>query len=224
MIDTIIDVNHNNSINFTKLREAGIVAIIHKATEGETFKDSKYKTRKKQALDLGFLWGAYHFSSGRDPSSQVSNFLSVEDAEDPNILIALDWEDSTSGANMTLAQAKQFVSEVHERTGRFPLLYGGSLIRENVTEEDKILFENCPLWFARFRETPIGIPEDTWRKATLHQYTDGDIGPEPRKTPGASGADRNRFDGTVKDLRAAWPFTFRSEQVRHRARTARSRG
>ena len=223
MIDTIIDVNHDNSIDFTRLQEAGIVAIIHKATEGETFKDSKYKTRKEQALELGFLFGAYHFSSGRDPISQASNFLSVEDAEDPNILIALDWEDSTSGANMTLAQAKQFVLEIKERTGRFPLLYGGHMIRENVTKKDKILFENCPLWFTRFRETPIGIPKDTWPTFTLHQYTDGDIGPEPRKTPGASGADRNRFDGTVKELREAWPFTSSSEQLRRRARTVRSR-
>ena len=153
MIDTIIDVNHANSLKFTTLQEAGILAIIHKATEGRTFKDSKYKSRKKQALELGFLWGAYHFSSGVDPVAQVDNFLSVEDAEDPKTLIALDWEDSTSGANMTLAQAREFVSEVKKRTGRFPLVYGGNLIRENVKKEDKIL-RNCPLWFARYRETP----------------------------------------------------------------------
>jgi lysozyme len=220
MIDSIIDVNHNNSINFTKLQEAGIVAMIHKATERETFKDSEYKTRKKQALDLGFLWGAYHFSSGRDPISQASNFLSVEDAEDPNILIALDWEDSTSGANMTLAQARQFVLEIKERTGRFPLLYGGHMIRENVKKKDETL-KNCPLWYARYRETPIGIPTHTWPTFTLWQYTNGTLGPEPRQTPGASGADRDRFDGTVKQLRVAWPFTFRSEGVRYRTRAAR---
>ncbi|SRR6266487_27633 len=205
MIDTIIDVNHDNSLNFTKLQEAGIVAIVHKATEGKTFKDSKYETRKKQARELGFLWGAFHFSSGVDPVAQVKNFLSVEDAQDPNIFIALDWEDSTSGDNMTLAQAQQFVLEVKDRTGRFPLIYGGHMIRENVKKENKIL-KNCPLWYQRYRETPLGIPMHTWPKFTLWQYTDGSHGPEPRKTPGASGADRNRFDGTVKQLRAAWPF------------------
>jgi lysozyme len=206
MIDTIIDVNHDNSLNFTKLQEAGIVAIIHKATEGRTFKDPKYNARKKRALELGFLWGAYHFSSGVDPIAQAKNFLSVEDAQEPNVLIALDWEESTSGADMNLAQARQFVSEVKTRTGRFPLIYGGSLIRENVTKEDKIL-KNCPLWYVRYKEKPLGIPTHTWPTFTLWQYTDGKIGPEPRKTPGASGADRNRFNGTVKQLKAAWPFT-----------------
>ena len=137
MIDTIIDVNHENSLNFAKLQEAEIVAIVHKATEGSTFKDAKYQSRKKQALKLGFLWGAYHFSSGADPVAQVDNFLSVEDAEDPKTLIALDWEDSTSGDNMTLAQAQEFVSEVKKRTGRFPLVYGGHLIRENVKKENR---------------------------------------------------------------------------------------
>jgi lysozyme len=206
MLDTIIDVNHNNSLNFDKLQQAGIVAIIHKASEGATFKDPKYRSRKKQALDLGFLWGAYHFSSGTDPSKQANNFLSVEDASDPNILIALDWEDSTSGPNMTLPQAERFVLEVKDGTGRFPLIYGGNMIRDNVKEENKIL-KNCPLWYVRYRETPLGIPTDTWPTFTLWQYTDGSLGPEPRKTPGSSGADRNRFDGTVNQLKAAWPFT-----------------
>jgi len=175
MINTIIDVNHDNSLDFAKLQKAGIVAIIHKATEGTTFKDPKYKARKKQAMELGFLWGAYHFSSGGDPIAQVKNFLSVEDATDPEVLIALDWEESP-GADMTLVQARKFVTEVKARTGRFPLVYGANLIRENVTKEDKTL-KNCPLWYARFKDKPIGIPTHTWPTFTLHQYTDGVAGP-----------------------------------------------
>jgi lysozyme len=206
MLDTIIDVNHDNSLNFDKLLEAGITAIIHKVSQGATFKDPKYKARKKQARDLGFLWGAYHFSSGADPIAQANNFLSVEDASDPDILIALDWEDSTSGRNMTLIEAQEFVSEIRRRTGRFPVVYGGNLIRENVTKPNKIL-KNCPLWYVRYRDTPIGIPTHTWPTFTLWQYTNGKVGPEPRLTPGSSGADRNRFDGTIKQLKAAWPFT-----------------
>lgn len=206
MIDTIIDVNHANSLNLDKLEEAGIVAIIHKVSEGATFKDPKYKLRKKQARDRGFLWGAYHFSSGGDPIAQVKNFLAVEDGSDPDVLMALDWEDSTSGPNMTLAQAQQFVTEIQKRTGRFPVVYGGSLIRENVTKPNKIL-KNCPLWYVRYKDTPAGIPTHTWPAFTLWQYTDGQLGPQPRLTPGSSGADRNRFDGTVKQLKAAWPFT-----------------
>ena len=50
-----------------------------------------------------------------------------------------------------------------------------------------------------------------WPTFTLWQYTDGDIGPEPHETPGTNGADRNIFQGTVRQLRDLWPFTRREE-------------
>jgi len=206
MIDTIIDVKHDNALDIEKVKEAGIVAVIHKATEGATFKDPKYLSRKQQAMDAGLLWGAYHFSSGVNPVAQAENFLSVEDGTDSRILLSLDWEKSTSGEDMTLAQARVFISTIKEKTGRYPLIYGGQMIRHNVTHQDQLL-ANCPLWYVRYKDAPEGIPTNTWPTYTLWQYTDGKKGPEPRLTQGSSGADRNRYQGSTNDLRAAWPFT-----------------
>jgi lysozyme len=215
MINTIIDMYHGNSIDFEETLEGGIVAIIHKATEGANFRDSKYHERRERAKELGFLWGAYHFSTGGSVSDQVENFLSYATLEDDD-LISLDWEPS-DGPDMTLDQARHFVQMIKDETGRWPLIYGGHLLRESIGHNPDPILGNCPLWYSRYANSPIGIPTPVWPTYTLWQYTDGDVGPEPHETPGTSGVDRNIFQGTTQELKALWPFTRREKRVRHGA-------
>ena len=82
MINTIIDIYHGNSIDLPKTKKGGIIAIIHKATQGTDVRDKTYHDRRKEAKDLGFLWGAYHFSTGASVAAQVENFLSYAKPED----------------------------------------------------------------------------------------------------------------------------------------------
>src|SRR5258707_387331 len=96
MIDTIVDLSHNNTVDLAKLRQGGISAIIHKASEGASFHDVEYAARRTRARELGFLWGAYHYSSGASVSEQVANFLEHARPDDRD-LVALDWEASTDG-------------------------------------------------------------------------------------------------------------------------------
>jgi lysozyme len=64
MIYTIIDIFHGEATDLAKVqKQDGIIAIIHKATQGAHFTDSSYNARKKQAKALGLLWGAYHFGA-----------------------------------------------------------------------------------------------------------------------------------------------------------------
>jgi len=210
MINTIIDIYSGNDIDFQATLEGGTVAIIHKATEGTTHKDSRYLKRRDRAKEMGFLWGAYHFSSGDDVASQVELFLTHARPEDGE-LIALDWEPSSHGENMTLSQARKFVQMIKNETGRWPVLYGGHLIRESVDHQPDPILANCPLWYARYSDAPIGIPTQIWASYTLWQYTDGEKGPMPHDTPGTHGADRNIFQGSAADLAAQWPFTKRDE-------------
>jgi lysozyme len=211
MINTIIDTYHGNSIDFAEVQAGGIIAVIHKATQGTHFRDSKYHERKQEAKALGLLWGAYHFSTGAPVTDQVENFLSFAKPENDE-LIALDWEPS-DGPDMTLQQARDFVMMIKNETGRFPVIYGGHLLRESVGHGADPVLKNCPLWYARYSSAPIGIPVHTWPTFTLWQYTDGVNGREPRETPGVSGADRNAFHGTEEELRALWPFTKAEEDV-----------
>jgi lysozyme len=212
MIDAIIDLYHLNTANLVTAMAGGIVAVIHKATEGATVKDAEYRKRRDKARALGLLWGAYHYSSGVSVADQVANFLEHA-LPGENYLVALDWESSTSGPDMTLDQACRFVEMIKSELGRWPVVYGGRLLRETVGAKRQAALANCPLWYSRYATAPIGIPTATWPTYTLWQYTDGNSGPLPHTVKGIGRCDRNRFAGTIDDLKLQWPFSRKDEGV-----------
>src|SRR5215471_14632378 len=73
MIDTIVDLNHWGQPDFAALVSAGITAVIHKATEGATFQDPEFVSRRVAAKAAGLLWGSYHFVSGVSVTDQLDN-------------------------------------------------------------------------------------------------------------------------------------------------------
>jgi lysozyme len=205
----IIDIYHENPFDIQKVLADGVTAVIHKATEGTTMQDEKYHDRRQEAKAAGLLWGAYHFSSGADVAKQVGNFLSFAQPTDDE-LISLDWEPSSKAGDpdMSVEQARAFVTLIKEKTGRWPVIYGGHLLRESVGDQPDAVLANCPLWYVRYAPTPKAIPTAIWPTYTLWQYTDGKDGfLQPIVTDGASGADRNTFQGTAEELAASWPFT-----------------
>lgn len=134
----VVDLSHHNALaDWTALRRAGIAAVIHKATEGATFRDKAFRERRDKARAAGLLWGSYHFSSGRPPADQVANYLAFADPADDE-LICLDYEPSTSGATMTVEAMVEFVERIEAATGRYPVIYGGHLIREAAAELDAL--------------------------------------------------------------------------------------
>jgi len=112
----VIDIYHGNSVNsWSAIKAAGILGVIHKATEGTANVDSKYADRKIQALNTGLLWGAYHFAHAGNVQAQVDHFLSVAGIDDQT-LYALDWEDTPAGT-MSLGEAHQFLQLVDQKVG-----------------------------------------------------------------------------------------------------------
>ena len=202
----IIDISHHNTVSSVgKVKEEGIVAVVHKATEGRSYRDKEYKKRKSQFKSAGFRWGAYHFSSGANPILQVENFLEYA-APEPEELICLDYEPSSSGTNMSYDQMVEFVELMHKETGRYPVIYGGHLLREALKGVTQSVLSNCPLWYARYASAPFGIP-GIWSSWALWQYTDGNVGPEPQKVQGIGNCDRDTFNGSRDELLQRWPFT-----------------
>ena len=204
MIDTIVDLNHNNSIDVQAAKDGGVIAVIHKATEGATWRDEQYHKRRTAAKAIGLLWGAYHFATPANVLNQVDNFLTHAMPEDDE-LIALDFEPAKSG-NMTLAQARDFVQIVQKETGRWPVLYGGDYLVSSVGHAVDPILSNCPLWYARYTSAPIGIPTQIWPNYSLWQFSDGNH-PKPYHTPGLGFSDRSCYQGSTADLKKAWPLT-----------------
>ena len=133
----VVDLYHNDTVtSFQQAADSGIWGIIHKATTGATGKDSGYPTRRQPALDAGLLWGAYHWGTNADVQAQVDNFLSVAQP-DADTLVALDFEE-TEGNQMTLDQARQFLTLVAAAIGRKPVLYCGGLFKTEMDDQSDI--------------------------------------------------------------------------------------
>lgn len=205
----MIDLSHNNaSVDFARVRAAGIVGVIHKATQGVSFQDKTYPTRMPLALSAGLLWGAYHFGTSGDGAAQADYFLNYAKPAS-STLVALDFEENGPAGTMLLADAKKFVKRVFEVTGRYVGLYSNSFIvrqLEGQPQPDPLL-KNCFLWYASYRDQPpSGLPKSfpTW---TLWQYTDGNNGPDPHEVDGVGPCDRDSFNGDLRRLNALWNST-----------------
>ena len=205
-INVIVDLSHHNeAVDFVKMKADGIVGVIHKATQGLRYVDKSYASRRRKAVDCGLLWGAYHFGVGADGSDQAQFFLKVT-KPDEHTLLVLDYEPNLTGPTMALDQAREFVEHVAEATGRWPGLYSGHLIKEQlggVTPPDRQL-SKCFLWLAQYNgPKPLNIPS-TFKTWTFWQYTDGVHGPEPHRVDGVGLCDRNKFNGSLARLRKLW--------------------
>lgn len=216
-INVVVDISHfQEVVDFERVRAAGVVGVIHKATEGFRFVDQKYIERQAQALDAGLLWGAYHFGVGGDGFDQADHFLETV-APTRATLLVLDFESNFSGPTMTLDQAREFVTRVDEQVGCFPGLYSGYLIKELLgasPNADPILSQ-CFLWIAQYSgQKPINIPATfpTW---TLWQYTDGVHGAAPHTVDGIGLCDRDVFNGSLANLKKLWGVTGGSGSGTH---------
>ena len=196
-LNVVIDLSHYNTItSFTEIKSAGIVGIIHKATQATNWIDSTYAERKQQALDAGLWWGAYHFGTNEDGAAQAQYFLSKVNPG-PNDLLALDFEENPH-SQMTIAQAEQFVTEVFNQTGRYPGFYSDALAGKMLGNNKSAVLANCWFWRAQYGASAPIVPP-TWPTWTMWQYTQS--GP----VSGISApCDRDTFNGTMDQLSQLW--------------------
>ena len=199
----VLDLSHYNTIlDWNKIRDAGIVGIIHKSTEGGTYVDKEYAERRQQAIAAGLLWGAYHFGNATEVEEQVQNFLKNVDWENWPTLLALDYEPNQK-SQMSLDQARVFMQRVYEITKQMPVLYSGNLIKEQLGSREDQFFGSHRLWLAQYGSMP-SVPA-AWDTYWLWQYSDGAAGPEPKNCPGVnSPVDTNSFLGSDQDLANQW--------------------
>jgi len=203
MTRNIIDVSHwEDPIDFKAVAADGIVAVIAKATQGATGVDSAYAKFKKAAAPYKFLWGSYHFGTGSEVDVQVEHYLNTVKPADRE-LVCLDLEPNPNGPTMN--QAREFVALFQHLTGRYPLLYGGYWLKENLNGNPDDLLVKCPLWLSQYG--PKAVLPAGWKKYVLWQYTDSHEGPPPHTVSGIGPCDRNQFNGTEAQLGKRWPFT-----------------
>jgi lysozyme len=192
----VIDLSHWNRVtDWPTVAKSGVAGVIHKFSQGVSYRDPAYAAARQGAKAAGLLFGRYHFADGTDVKTQVKNFIEGAWGEE---LLALDWEDNTGGGGtMSLAQAVEFVKQIEVATGQTPVLYGGNRIKEALAGTPNPTLARCRLWLAQYAAAPVCPPG--WTKPWLWQWTDKGT------TPGVVGAvDQDTFAGLVDDLHAEW--------------------
>jgi len=205
MLNAVIDISHHNQItSFDTVRQAGILGVIHKATQGPAYADPTFATNRARIEQAGLLFGAYHFGTAGDADAQAERLLSVAGKD---TLLVLDFESNPQGGSMTLDEAEQFVHHIYQATGRYPGLYSGATIKQalsaaGITAPAQTELSKCWLWLAQYATSPL-LPK-AWSTWTLWQYTDGAAGNGPYEVPGVGRCDRDQFNGTAEQLQAFW--------------------
>ena len=195
----VVDISHYQVVrSFREIKASGYVGVINKATEGLSYVDPTFASRRPQVKAAGLLYGAYHFLRPVSIPAQVKHFIDTVQLFD-DLLLALDHEDP----NVSLADAKLFLKLLEEHTGRVPVLYSGFLIKEQLKSVDKDL-ARIRFWLSHYSSTPKW--PSTWPEPWLWQFTGDGTGPLPHAITGidGTGIDINSFNGTPEQLAASW--------------------
>lgn len=177
--------NKNLDLNLVQKNEPRVAGIIHRASRCrwnsrtkrcfEVVPDLAYEERRKQAKQLGFLWGSYHLGyAGVNPVKQADDYLAIAKPEG-NDVMGLDLENTHARDPkvMTLADAEIFIRRIKEKTGRYPLLYVPERVRNaillNYGADSE--FAKTPLWYARYC-LHLGdfFPTKFWKTYALLQF------------------------------------------------------
>src|SRR5262245_1137742 len=166
----VVDLSHwDPAEDYEAVVESGIVGVIYKATEGQSYTDPTYVAQQQAAKRVGLQWGAYHFADSSMVQGQIDNFMRFA-CPDADELFCLDWEDN-DGDMMDVDDVVRWIEGVETRLGRPGqcVLYGGNTVKENGANNSFLMQRR--LWLCQYGNTPT-LP-DGWENYWLWQYTDG---------------------------------------------------
>lgn len=191
----VVDLSHHNpEPNWTQLRAGGVVGVIMKASEGQTFIDKTFTKRRQAALSAGLKVSSYHFFHGNAQAEMAHYLATVQPRQGERVCI--DHE-----AKATLQQLIDAVRYIRETRPDLQItIYSGHLIKEQIGGEYVgALAANSSLWIAHYTSaTAPSWPKATWPSWSLWQYTD------KANAPGISKpVDGNRFNGSAENC-ALW--------------------
>src|ERR1700758_193572 len=194
----VVDLSHYDpASDYDAVKNAGIVVVIYKETEGTAWTDETYVHQPHAAKAAGLKWGAYHFADGSDVDDQVANFMRFADP-DPDELFCLDWEDN--GGDMVSGHGgKEWITKVEAALGRPGecVIYSGNPAKEQIDGNDPF-FGSRRLWLAQYDTNPE--VQESGPAYWLWQFTDGDIGPTPHSISGIGSCDINSYAGPKSQL------------------------
>jgi lysozyme len=205
IVPLAVDLSHwDPAHDYDQVRQDGIVGVIYKATEGQTYTDPTYVEQQQAAKAAGLKWGSYHFADSSPVGGQIKNYLRFA-APDPDELFCLDWEDNPTGNGMmSVADCKVWIKEVEDALGRQGqcVIYSGNTAKEQLGDREDSFFGSRRLWLAQYSPTPTW--QRSWSGFWLWQFTDGVYGPTPHSVDGIGNCDINSYEQGKESLALEW--------------------
>jgi lysozyme len=152
------------------------------------FQENLRQAEARKMIIIGYAFGVGGSGAAQADALLALFHMGTPGHPAPGHILALDFESNPGGPSMTEAEATDFINRVHERTGRYPILYAS----EDYTSRPGVLGK-CPRWVAAYGPLPSN--------AAIWQYTDGVLGPGPHSFPGVGSCDINKLLVTYGALR-----------------------
>jgi len=203
---------------FARVKAKGIVFLLHKASEGVSVVDSRYRARRAawmdgvpipvtdvngKVLQLTPKFAAYHYLIGQDPVAEAKHFLETAQLK-PGDDAAVDWEQSPGRPPPSPDAVDAFCNVVEQALG-FPIIvYSGNVAKEQLKGVDT-RFSKRRLWLAQYSRT--FQVQESWPFPWLWQDDGDDNGPGPHAIDGIDGfCDNSTIASpmTVERLHAEW--------------------
>ncbi len=182
-----IDISaHNGIVDFCKITHDSIDFVIIKATEGTSFKDSKFLTNYREAQKAGTKIGAYHyFRFDTDGIMQALNFINSIKNIKLDFPLMIDVEEWNNAQNIPhdeiIARLSDMINYL-KSNGYNLIIYSN---KDGFNDFIRNRFSEYPLWICSFTNPPIS---STW---TFWQYS------HRGKINGIDGnVDLNTFNGS----------------------------
>lgn len=190
-----IDVSHHQgAIDWDAVAGAGVVAMIHKATEGSSFVDDKCARNFEAATEAGIACCTYHWlSPGSNVAAQINHYLATIDPVQGERVV-IDYEEDGCTLDMLHQAVEQLLDDDRDLQ---VTVYSGHLLKGQLNGDcDQLLAERTDLWLAQYTEGDPSWPEGTYAQWTLWQYS------ESGSIDGINDAlvDLNVFNGSDAEL------------------------
>lgn len=159
----VVDIYHlDEPVDFHAMKDAGVVGVIIKATQGSTKIDPKFFAYHQRAISVfdAECVHCYHFLDDSDPVAQMRNFVTTTSGLGGRWL---DFEPNPAGTTCTFQAAIRSCHELSGKQGHLPGMYGSDKGLLGVALDNNH-FVGLPLWLARYGTAP-GHACDLWQFA-----------------------------------------------------------
>ncbi len=180
------------TIDFTRVRNAGIQIVYIKAAEGlET--DPEFERNYRDAKRAGLALGFYHFLTARNVSeaaAQARYFAEHIREKLQHARPAMDFEQfGDLDIRETREVALEFLNTLEAETGHKPAIYSDAFNASSRFDDDRL--REYPLWIAEYGVSRPDM-ENPWRAWSGWQFSDRG------RIPGINGnVDRDYFRRSI---------------------------